>query len=51
MFQTRAAMWWRAASWRILLAAAAAILVAPAVRAQDELGGPGMDDLRNEVGQ
>ena len=50
MFQTRAAMWWRAASWRILLAAAA-ILVAPAVRAQDELGGPGMDDLRNEVGQ
>ena len=45
MFQGRPKMQPWAFVW--LLAVALAL---SAVRAQDELGGPGMDDLRNEVG-
>ena len=59
VFQTRAEKMrrWRrrgAASWTVLLAVAAVLVAPTAVRAQEEeeqLGGPGMDDLRNEVGQ
>ena len=45
MFQGRPKM----QPWAFLWLLAAAFVLS-AVRAQDELGGPGMEDLRNEVG-
>ena len=49
VFQTRARRMRLSAPSLVLLALAAAAVV-PLARAQQELGGPGMDDLRNQVG-